>query len=250
MKLQIIEKAYEWNTHEPLDGFYNPDDHIVFGETAGKAKYQLFKEMQDLGWVDSFDEIIQNYSIRRCKYNDKVKLPDAPILETLSQEQKQIVFHTNGNNDSIIGDRNHYFIKSENKDISALIEMGLMKKGNAIFDGQYYHLTEIGQQVANSVLTMKRIDVEYLSYKEPQKTESTLISLQTVKRCPEFLESNKDRECRIYSGQWGYYWRSNGSGYGGKSEAGIYTFKDAYDRTSHCGKEKGIYFEFIEGGES
>ena len=53
-------------------------------------------------------------------------------------------------------------------------------------------------------------------------------------------------KCRIYSWEWGYYWRANGCGYGSKDDAGIYSFEDAYDYTNHCGSEKAIWYELIE----
>lgn len=32
-----------------------------------------------------------------------------------------------------------------------------------------------------------------------------------------------------------------------RDEAGTYTLADAFDATSHCGQEKGIYYDFIRG---
>lgn len=62
-----------------------------------------------------------------------------------------------------------------------------------------------------------------------------------------FLEKNKEKKVRIYSDQWGSYWRSNRCGYTDKKEeAGIYTFEDAFDASGHCGPEKHILYEFVK----
>lgn len=52
---------------------------------------------------------------------------------------------------------------------------------------------------------------------------------------------------RIYSGEHGAYWRPNGCGYCCCIEAaGVYSFGDAFNRTWHCGPEKGIWYEPVE----
>lgn len=53
------------------------------------------------------------------------------------------------------------------------------------------------------------------------------------------------RLVRIYSGQWGAYWRPDRSGYTGFAESGVYTFADAFDASGHCGPEKRIIYEFL-----
>ena len=51
---------------------------------------------------------------------------------------------------------------------------------------------------------------------------------------------------RIWSGQWGYWWRANGAGYTPEiEEAGIYDIDDAWRRVSHVGKEKKLSLESV-----
>jgi hypothetical protein len=52
------------------------------------------------------------------------------------------------------------------------------------------------------------------------------------------------KRVRIWSGQWGLWWRSGANGYtSSPAAAGIYTFEEAWACTSHCGPEKRIAFE-------
>lgn len=55
-----------------------------------------------------------------------------------------------------------------------------------------------------------------------------------------------DRLCRIWSAEWGLYWRPNGCGYTvHPDQIGIYTLADALRRSGHCGPEKHIFYELI-----
>lgn len=60
-----------------------------------------------------------------------------------------------------------------------------------------------------------------------------------------WIEKNAHRKCRIYSGEWGAYWRQSKGGYTEKEYAGVFSFKEAYESTSHCGPEKRIYYDFL-----
>ena len=47
----------------------------------------------------------------------------------------------------------------------------------------------------------------------------------------------------IWSQEHGLYWREGRSGYTSEMvRAGAYRFKDAWDATNHCGKDKGIAY--------
>jgi hypothetical protein len=62
----------------------------------------------------------------------------------------------------------------------------------------------------------------------------------------QFIQKHGDKPVRIYSDQWGAYWRSGRAGYTyQRDEAGTYTFAEAFDATCHCGHEKHIYYQFI-----
>lgn len=60
------------------------------------------------------------------------------------------------------------------------------------------------------------------------------------------LAAQPNANVRIFSGQWGQYWLSNGQGYTNqRDEAGIYSIQDAYNRIYHCGLEKKIELHLI-----
>lgn len=62
-----------------------------------------------------------------------------------------------------------------------------------------------------------------------------------------FFDKHGHKKVYIYSGQWGAYWRSGKAGYSyKKTDAGIYSFLDAFNATSHCDSNKQIYYEFIK----
>jgi len=125
-------------------------------------------------------------------------------------------------------------------------------------DPKVFTLTRKGEAFIKLLRPARRYEqVEALSYLEQLKaslamTESDLyaldmFTLELYKDNPK-LFSNIDPNTKvyIYSGQWGLYWRGQGSGYtSAMSEAGIYGFADAIDRTHHCGEEKHIRYEFV-----
>ena len=78
-----------------------------------------------------------------------------------------------------------------------------------------------------------------------------MIGLSRIKRSKflkDFIEKHGDRHVRIWSAQWSCYWRHNRSGYTKYThDAGVYTLRDAFDGSGHCGAEKGIYYEFADG---
>lgn len=66
--------------------------------------------------------------------------------------------------------------------------------------------------------------------------------LQNMKK-RDLPESVANRIVHIFSGEHKTFWREDGSGYTyDLDQAGIYTLKEAFERTRHCGPEKQIYF--------
>lgn len=75
------------------------------------------------------------------------------------------------------------------------------------------------------------------------------ITLNGIKRVGLFNWKTREnwnvRKVHVWSGEHGLFWRAEASGYtSDRTQAGVYEFHDAFDRTKHCGKEKRI--EFVE----
>lgn len=75
-----------------------------------------------------------------------------------------------------------------------------------------------------------------------------MIPLERIKRVNNkapFFERHGYRPVLIWSGQWGAWWRPNAKGYTTNiEEAGVYSLKNAYERSGHAGPEKQISFDF------
>ncbi len=66
-------------------------------------------------------------------------------------------------------------------------------------------------------------------------------TLERIKRWPSLV--NRFLRVRIYSAQWGAYWRGSGQGYTEDSQASdIIEIEEAFKKTRHCGPEKRIQF--------
>jgi len=70
------------------------------------------------------------------------------------------------------------------------------------------------------------------------------------KLSPEFRERYMkkygDKMVYIYTGQWRALWRPNSNGYtDDKSQAGIYSLREAHEASGHCGPEKKIFYKII-----
>jgi len=66
-------------------------------------------------------------------------------------------------------------------------------------------------------------------------------TLERVKRWPNLRQRFKF--VRIYSAEWGYFWRGAGNGYTSNPlESDVVSIDDAILYTMHCGKEKKIQY--------
>lgn len=62
------------------------------------------------------------------------------------------------------------------------------------------------------------------------------------------FDSICDKQVFIWSGEHGAYWGPNRAGYYDRDRAGIYSFREAYACTAHCGPEKKIAYEVASSG--
>lgn len=60
----------------------------------------------------------------------------------------------------------------------------------------------------------------------------------------DYLKKHGERLVLIYSKEHHAFWKAGGAGYT-KSvvDAGLYSLRDAWNRTCHCGPEKEIHYE-------
>lgn len=253
--ITIVEKAWYHNGARIFGlNDYEAGMDICRGETLGKAKYKLFSQLQDLGYDISFKEVCTDVKFRRFPLEDLVKVPAAPVLESLTIKQRHIIGHSNGNNSDKPGYRDYYCAEDGDVDCEHLVSLGLMYRGRALEStppSRYYILTKSGALAAlsDAVLPRHRSEEIFIPSTPALIDRGDFLDLESIKANPELESRFSELKCRIFSHQWGYYWREKACGYGKKSEAGIYTFKDALKRTHHCGPEKGIWFELISDND-
>ena len=66
-------------------------------------------------------------------------------------------------------------------------------------------------------------------------------TLERVKRWPSL--KGRFKLVRIYSAEWGYFWRGDGQGYtSDPKESKVLTMEEALFATWHCGSEKRIQY--------
>jgi len=71
MKLEIIEKAYIFNT-ENIEEPWFYEDIIEHAETRGKAKMKIWKHLDDVKNIYGEEITFLNLPVKRCKSQDKV----------------------------------------------------------------------------------------------------------------------------------------------------------------------------------
>ena len=73
------------------------------------------------------------------------------------------------------------------------------------------------------------------------------IKMEYMKKYPDSKRSHSDRMVKIFSNEHGYYYRGAGAGYTAfPDESETRTLQSAFARTSHCGKEKKIWFIYVD----
>ncbi|HBA32908.1 MAG TPA: hypothetical protein DCZ12_02085 [Gammaproteobacteria bacterium] len=244
-RLQLIEKAYLYYDRE----FHHPiftEDRVIHGENIRKAKSKLYRDLLEVGYIDQFSDMF-DYRFQRAPELDLVKAPSAPVFDLLTEKQKHIICHANGNSSDSPGFRDYYCTRDGDPDCERLVELELMKYGRTLnADCRYYILSESGAAAALSDAKIPRRVARQLVPKIHPLAEKGMVSLESIEANPSLIKEFSGLICRIYSNEWFSFWRQNGCGYGSRSEAGIYQFEDAYLSTNHCGPEKKIWYEFVE----
>ena len=251
--LTIVKKAWAYHSGKFMDGImetHYPHQTFVKGETLSKAKYALFREMVDAGWEIDFIEVCREFNFKRLPEKDLVRVPVAPVLENLTKEQRHIIGHANGNSSDAPGFRDYYCTTIGHTDCEHLVSLGLMFHGRELggsSNSRYYLLTEAGKIAAlsDAAITREKSETIFKPWVPHLVNKDGFISLEAIKANPELASRFNSMQCRIYSDQWGYYWRERCAGYGKADEAGIYDFDYALNLTDHCGPEKGIWFELL-----
>lgn len=63
---------------------------------------------------------------------------------------------------------------------------------------------------------------------------------------PQVIAGFAGRTVRIWSDEWGAWWRPGGAGYTNREAlAGEWRFEDALREVSHCGPEKRIFLDIL-----
>jgi len=154
---------------------------LVYAETASQARYQCKDRLMNdcivrlssssrpgpLNGEWFYDETYSwlDIKVRRDKGNDLMQPVPMEICNSLTKEQIHIVAHSNGNDSTTPGFRNHYCCSADNPDLLQLVELkimngpynnGLMGGGEACFI-----LSPMGTKVAMSLLPKMRKIMEF-----------------------------------------------------------------------------------------
>lgn len=157
MKEQPIKKAWACLLPEISWHDFQHSPEIIYAKTRSKAKYALSLKWdwhEDSGWI--------HIKVRRSAENDLYKPNPDEILLKITEEQKQIIAHANGNGGDNPGYRDYYHCSARDRDLLKLVDIGLMvgpqhvdskmiRRGNG-----YFYLTEKGKDAAFSMLPRKK----------------------------------------------------------------------------------------------
>lgn len=154
-----IRKAYAVS----IDGRH--DSHIVYAETASKARASVIYDLQDCGW--SFRSAVIATKVHRAPANDAT-LPDPHrLVAELDAQDQRIVAHAYGSDgrNGKEGYRDHYCTDPADRRLLRLAwEFGLFTGPHGegaygdtgMWCGAFFYLTELGREVARSMLPTYR----------------------------------------------------------------------------------------------
>lgn len=160
MKNKIHSKA--WECILPHQYWYNhgSDATIVYAETRPKAKYQ-YKLQSDIWDFDNPSDWI-HVKVKRAYDHDLYMPEPLDIISMLSDHQRNIIAHANGNNTISPGGRCHYYTSIDDPGLLHLVSVGLLSgphhygSKNLLPNYAYFFLTEYGIKAAFSMIPSKR----------------------------------------------------------------------------------------------
>lgn len=122
------------------------------------------------------------------------------------------------------------------------------------FTGYWYSLTELAKSVimlslsvvAKSVglgVRLGQVDRLFNLINSAEVCMNGRIFLPHMMLGEKTCESIPQLKARIYSGEWGMYWRDSSGYTSDKDSARQWDILEAYQRVHHCGNEKAIFLE-------
>ncbi|MCG0998156.1 hypothetical protein [Acetobacter persici] len=132
-------------------------ENIVYAETAGKARYQVYLDVSDCNDAVKFADI----KVLRNKTADVV-LPDLPgAAKNVTQHALEKLLHACGatrGNPYKCGYRGHFYCNAQNAHMAELVDAGLMHRSEKGWgEGMvYFHATDIGQKTALAMIPLYR----------------------------------------------------------------------------------------------
>lgn len=130
--MELVSKAYLCQIEDFGEG------QIFHGLTSSKAKSKALQEWSECQPVNYLD-----IRAKRNKNFDLIKLPDSPLLKSLSDSQIKKMMHMTGLSCGRNQYRNYYTSFNEVPDLENLIKLSLATKFKK-FDSIVYSLTEKG----------------------------------------------------------------------------------------------------------
>lgn len=146
-----------WAIRTTSHDICDPDD-IKYAPTRAKARAAVIDNMRDAwgcSWLAAAEAIT---SIRRAPERDVVLPARHPLADQIGAKLLDNVVHAYGGTGLKAGYRDYYYTSSDDSELLELADLGLFLRGQVVpkaFGGEkpyaYFHLTDLGKQVAASV---------------------------------------------------------------------------------------------------
>lgn len=138
---------------------WSDEGDIFYAPTASKARYRALLE-----WSDVFPDLtIMDIRVRRASYRDHELPAEHRLVAELSPVERHFIEHAFGSSSRSPGYRDHYCVGSiiEVPLLRLTFELGIFDGPYGRMDefdnvsgwaGQFFYLTDLGKQVARSML--------------------------------------------------------------------------------------------------